>query len=104
MHVLIVWYDAIATVTHLCGGTVCFGSSLVRAPVNYGNWEADKLQSCHCDDGWEGYDCSQRSCPKGRDPTKPTDTSRSLYRRPQEVFELQCQADSGYFAIFALGR
>jgi hypothetical protein len=41
-------------------------SSLVRAPVNYNNWEADKLQSCLCDAGWEGYDCSQRTCPKGR--------------------------------------
>lgn len=79
-------------------------SSLVRAPVNYANWEADKLQACLCDDGWEGYDCSQRSCPKGKDPTKPTDLSHSIHYRPEEVFELQCQADAGYFAIFALGR
>jgi hypothetical protein len=40
----------------------------------------------------------------GKDPTKATDYSKSLHRRPQEVFELQCQADAGYFAIYALGR
>ena len=72
--------------------------------MNYANWEADQLQSCHCDFGWEGYDCSQRVCPKGKDPTIPTDLTHSLRERPEEVFELQCQADSGYFAIFALGR
>jgi hypothetical protein len=72
--------------------------------VNYANWEADSIQTCLCDAGWEGYDCSLRSCPKGRDPTVPSDVSRSLLKRPQEVFVLQCQADSGYFAIQALGR
>ena len=81
-----------------------FPSNLIHAPVDYTNWEADKLQSCLCDDGWQGYDCSQRSCPKGKDPTIPTDLSRSLSGRAHEVFELQCQADGGYFAIFALGR
>ena len=79
-------------------------SSLVRAPVNYANWEADSLQSCLCDEGWEGFDCSQRSCPKGKDPTVESDVSRSLRRRAEEVFVLHCQADSGFFSIFALGR
>ena len=79
-------------------------SSLIRPPVDYTNWEADMLQSCLCDAGWEGYDCSQRSCPKGRDPTVPTSTAHSLKARSEEVFVLQCQADSGFFSILALGR
>lgn len=79
-------------------------SSLIRPPVNYNNWEADKLQSCLCDEGWEGYDCSQRSCPKGRDPTVASNTAHSLTDRAEEVFVLQCQADAGFFSILALGR
>jgi len=73
------------------------GISLVKAPVDYSNWDADKIQGCVCDPGWQGYDCSLRSCPMGRDPTTMTDDDT------EEVYELQCQADSGFFAIFILG-
>jgi len=73
------------------------GISLIKAPVDYSNWDADKIQGCVCDPGWQGYDCSLRSCPMGRDPTTLTDEDTD------EVFELQCQADSGFFAIFILG-
>jgi hypothetical protein len=101
-----------------------FCSSLVKAPVDYSNWDADKIQGgdklrsthpcvsvlyesvsrltaaagCVCDPGWQGYDCSLRSCPMGRDPTTMTDDDE------EEVYELQCQADSGFFAIFILGH
>ncbi|CAM9146187.1 unnamed protein product [Ectocarpus fasciculatus] len=34
----------------------------------YDGWDADMIYGCLCDDGWEGYDCSLRSCPKGVDP------------------------------------
>ena len=44
------------------------GHSLTHPPVFYTNWEADKIQGCLCDAGWDGYDCSQRQCPWGRDP------------------------------------
>lgn len=77
---------------------------MIRAPVSYENWEADKVQSCLCDPGWEGYDCSLRTCPKGRDPTRHSNTEHSLTERTEEVFVLQCQADAGYFSILALGR
>jgi len=36
--------------------------------VEYTLWDANKIQGCVCDRGWEGYDCSQRQCPSGDDP------------------------------------
>jgi len=72
------------------------GLSLVRAPVSYDHWDADKIQGCLCDAGWMGFDCSFRTCPYGRDPTE------KVQHREAE-FILQCQADSGYFSILALG-
>lgn len=32
-------------------------------------WDQDRTQSCVCDRGFSGYDCSQRICPFGDDPT-----------------------------------
>lgn len=26
----------------------------------YEGWDADMIHGCICDDGWDGYDCSQR--------------------------------------------
>jgi hypothetical protein len=34
----------------------------------YNDWDADMIHGCACDPGWEGPDCSLRSCPKGDDP------------------------------------
>ena len=34
-------------------------------------WDFDQMRGCLCSDGWEGYDCSLRSCPKGDDPQTP---------------------------------
>ena len=37
--------------------------------TNYNEWDADRIQGCACDHGWEGYDCSERAdCPLGDDP------------------------------------
>ena len=45
------------------------------APLTYGSdpnaaitWDADRIFGCHCDEGYEGYDCSLRSCALGIDP------------------------------------
>lgn len=40
-------------------------------------WDAEKMQGCHCDYPYFGYDCSQRECPKGDDPL--TTNQVSLY-------------------------
>ena len=34
----------------------------------YTLWDADKTTACECDEGWMGYDCSQRQCVFGDDP------------------------------------
>jgi len=46
-----------------------------QSPLIYGSdpnesmtWDADRIFGCTCDDGYEGYDCSVRSCPVGPDP------------------------------------
>lgn len=44
----------------------------IREPFDYTLWDADKHQMCVCDAGFSGVDCSQRSCPRSRDPLTPT--------------------------------
>lgn len=44
------------------------GYSLFTATTYTNIWDADKLYGCVCDPGFEGGDCSLRSCRKGDDP------------------------------------
>ena len=74
------------------------GVSLVKPYVYYDQWDADKIQGCLCDAGWEGYDCSFRSCPKGRDPY-----SADREYAQDEVYTIQCQANNGSFALGVFG-
>lgn len=37
-------------------------------PSTYAGWDASKIQTCICDGGFWGPDCSQRYCPQGDDP------------------------------------
>jgi len=53
-------------------------------------WDADKVYGCACDDGWQGHDCSLRTCPVGHDPMVPGDA---------EVQLLVCTATSGTFRL-----
>ncbi|DAZ98598.1 TPA: hypothetical protein N0F65_001017 [Lagenidium giganteum] len=46
-------------------------------PNNPKTWDFDKIQGCLCDPGFEGYDCSKRSCPRGDDP-RTTGQAREL--------------------------
>ena len=49
-----------------------------HAGVTYTNWEASTLQMCFCDDGYTGYDCSLRMCPKGDDYKTTGQTYRQI--------------------------
>lgn len=39
-----------------------------RTPNDPRTWDHNKVQVCRCDPGFEGHDCSLRSCPRGDDP------------------------------------
>jgi hypothetical protein len=45
----------------------------VLTPFTYGSdpndsltWDSQQVHGCLCSEGWEGYDCSLKSCPKGK--------------------------------------
>lgn len=38
-------------------------------------WDADGTQSCYCDYGFRGHDCSLRECPSGSDPLQSAPTT-----------------------------
>ena len=54
----------------------------------YAEWDADMLQGCACDEGWEGPACDRKSCPKGDDPE--TTGVNEL-----QVFECTCTTCAG---------
>lgn len=63
--------------------------------TTYAVWDADKIFGCQCDNGFSGYDCSQRVCPKGDDP---------MTNIPVQVAEVQtlyclCDTCTGAFAL-----
>lgn len=58
-------------------------------------WEADNWYGCLCDEGYFGYDCSRRTCPKGDDPLTSSQNN--------EVQLLECHADFGTFTL-SFGR
>lgn len=37
-------------------------------PNNGDTWDGEHIMGCKCQPGWEGYDCSRRTCPTGVDP------------------------------------
>ncbi|GMF16079.1 unnamed protein product [Phytophthora lilii] len=39
--------------------------------ITYELWDQEKIMGCVCDAGFEGHDCSLRTCPKGDDPLTP---------------------------------
>jgi len=58
-------------------------------------WDAQKIQSCVCDDGFMNYDCGLRDCPHGDDPLTTGQVN--------EIQLLKCTATSGYFVLFYKG-
>jgi len=64
-------------------------------PNNPLTWDADKLQGCYCDAGYEGFDCSLLSCPFGDDP----ENSSSQYN---EIQTIMCDEATGTDGTFSL--
>lgn len=56
-------------------------------------WDSDQVLGCRCNEGYESYDCSARSCPKGDDPS-------TIYQE-NEVQHLSCtdDDDNGSFRV-----
>lgn len=51
-------------------------------PNDAATWDHDMVQGCLCDDGYEGHDCSLRSCPFGDDP--------DTHSQENEIQEVEC--------------
>ena len=67
-------------------------------PFNDQFWDKDITQQCVCDRGFEGWDCSQRSCPVGDDPT--TACAENIAEDYQLVFVLRSQLiNTEYFTL-----
>lgn len=49
-------------------------------------WDIDRIFGCVCDEGYDGYDCSIRTCPRGDDPQTTSQTD--------EVQLLRCKTFS----------
>ena len=60
-------------------------------PNNYYTWDAHRVFGCKCDEGYSGYDCSLRDCPRGND--------LGTYEDSVEIQVLQCIADGGQFVL-----
>jgi hypothetical protein len=64
------------------------GRNLVLTPTTYDLWDADRVYGCVCDHGYEGYDCSLKSCPLGIDPL-------NYYSAVMEVQTWKCDNGAG---------
>ena len=60
-------------------------------PNKVSTWDGHRIHGCLCDEGWEGYDCNERTCPSGDDP--------GTYNQHVEVQLLTCVATSGSFKL-----
>uniref|UniRef100_A0A7S2JX95 EGF-like domain-containing protein n=1 Tax=Leptocylindrus danicus TaxID=163516 RepID=A0A7S2JX95_9STRA len=67
-------------------------------PNNPLTWDHDQIRGCLCSDGFEGYDCSLKTCPKGDDPLTP--------HQNNEIQTIECQDsdDTGSFTISFRGQ
>jgi len=59
-------------------------------------WDMDRTQSCICDRGFTGYDCSERICPFGDDPTTAcSENSAADY----QMVQVAISDNSTYFTL-----
>lgn len=67
---------------------VTMGYTYGKTPNDPATWDHDMVQGCLCDDGYEGHDCSLRSCPRGDDPD-----THSQHNEIQEIVCLDADED-----------
>ena len=60
-------------------------------PNNGNTWDADRIYGCICDEGWTGYDCSERECTYGDDP--------NTYGQVNEVQLFECAGTAGTLTL-----
>ncbi|CAM9276828.1 unnamed protein product [Hapterophycus canaliculatus] len=60
-------------------------------PYEGSTWDAHRIFGCHCDEGYSGYDCSERVCPTGDDP--------GSWNQEPEIQDVSCQATNGTFTL-----
>lgn len=73
--------------------------SLFRETTYKNIWDHDMIRGCACDYGWEGFDCSQKSCPKGDDPGTTGQINEV------QVVECRCPGTcSGNFSVSLFGQ
>jgi len=66
--------------------------------VEYTNWDADMVQGCVCEEGWEGFDCSDKSCLWGPDP-------ETTWIDEVQVLDCKCEANcDGWITLTYLGE
>ena len=65
-------------------------SRALHNSLTYSLWDAQKIRGCVCDEGFTGYDCSLRSCPRGHDPGRTDNLLNEL-----QVLDCQCQGTCG---------
>jgi hypothetical protein len=62
-------------------------------------WDYQKTRQCVCDRGYEGYDCSARTCPKGDDPLTDCGMSGGEVSDIQELSFTNPAGDTGFFTL-----
>jgi len=85
------------------GRCISMAKAAIEAGYTYGldtnlveTWDAHRIHGCACDDQYEGYDCSERTCPLGDDP--------GTYGQFNELQLLKCTAFSGEFTLTYLAE
>lgn len=78
----------IAKLTTINGDETDFTYGAV--PNDPNTWDHDMMYGCHCDEGYGGYDCSEKACPTGDDP---------YTGGFKEVQLVHCNATSGTFKL-----
>lgn len=86
-----------ATMAMLAEATVDNGDATYYTyggtPNDHLTWDYDMMQGCLCDDGYEGHDCSLRSCPLGDDP--------DTHFQENEIQDIEClDADDDGQVVF----